>query len=110
MDLTVRKPSAQVSVKRPVGRPKKEMDIESRVRREIANHRERQRVKSINIGIQALRQMLRSDDSNTISKSAVLFRCADYILTLEKQLAKHVEENVLLKIISAQHYETQTDK
>ncbi|CAG2171304.1 unnamed protein product, partial [Oppiella nova] len=31
--------------------------------------------------------MLRSDDSNTISKSAVIFRCIDYILCLEKHLS-----------------------
>ena len=100
MDLTSRA-APTPPAKRPVGRPKKPMDIESRVRREIANHRERQRVKSINDGIKTLRQMLPKDDSNTISKSAVIFRCADYILCLEKHLSVHIEENILLKYLSA---------
>lgn len=100
MDLTISQTQSQNNAKRPVGRPKKPMDIESRVRREIANHRERQRVKTINDGIQALRLLIRCDDINSISKSAVLFRCSDYILSLEKQLMILIEQNILLKVLA----------
>ena len=77
------------------------MDIESRLRREIANNRERQRVKTINDGIKSLRLLFHCQDIQAISKSAVLFRCADYILTMEKQLTMLIEQNILLKVMVA---------
>ncbi|CAG2107670.1 unnamed protein product [Medioppia subpectinata] len=92
---------------RCVGRPKKELDNESRARRDVANNHERKRMQSINDGIQALRRILRHKDIDKLSKATVLLRAAEHVLRLESELTAVADENYRLKCLVKQLFHSQ---
>uniref|UniRef100_A0A5S6QPS6 BHLH domain-containing protein n=1 Tax=Trichuris muris TaxID=70415 RepID=A0A5S6QPS6_TRIMR len=70
------------------------VDLEKRLRREIANSNERRRMQSINAGFQTLRSML-PKKGEKMSKAAILQQTADYLqemdtrnVNLVKQISK----------------------
>lgn len=84
---------------------------DKRLRRQIANCNERRRMQSINIGFQALRQLLPYKEGEKLSKvfyiylviallillkAAILQQTADFIHTLQEEKDRLSEENELI--------------
>uniref|UniRef100_H2Y5J9 BHLH domain-containing protein n=1 Tax=Ciona savignyi TaxID=51511 RepID=H2Y5J9_CIOSA len=68
-----------------------------KVRREIANSNERRRMQSINAGFNSLKTILPHTDGDKLSKAAILQQTAEYILQLESDKLKLLNQNEKLR-------------
>ena len=67
------KPLCLSSSTKPVA--KNQMDLDKRLRREIANSNERRRMQSINVGFQSLRSLLPHHEGEKLSKVSAFLLC-----------------------------------
>ncbi|GMT20900.1 hypothetical protein PFISCL1PPCAC_12197 [Pristionchus fissidentatus] len=80
--------SASVSPSNPNGG---NVDIDRRIRRQIANCNERRRMQSINAGFQSLRALLPRKEGEKLSKAAILQQTAELIQQLRAERARFLE-------------------
>ena len=82
------------------GRPKKILSEEDRARREIANNKEKRRMREINRGIEELKKLLYENDHIyfKIRKVDVLRESVRFIEEMECKIAHYEEENESLKV------------
>lgn len=83
--------------------PTATMELEKRMRREIANSNERRRMQSINNGFQSLRSLLPHHEGEKLSKAAILQQTAEYIYSLEQEKTRLLSQNCQLKRLVNQH-------
>lgn len=82
------------------GRPKKTMNSEDRARREVANDKERQRMRAINCGIECLRQLLTDEQTFVVmSKADVLRESVRMIEQIETRIEELETENNAMKAL-----------
>ena len=81
------------------GRPKKVLNVEERARREIANNKEKRRMREINRGIEELKKLLYENDHIyfRISKVDVLRESVRFIEEIENKISHLENENESLK-------------
>nr|XP_009860814.1 transcription factor protein isoform X1 [Ciona intestinalis] len=68
-----------------------------KVKREIANSNERRRMQSINAGFKSLKTILPHTDGDKLSKAAILQQTAEYILQLESDKLRLLNQNEKLR-------------